>query len=196
MGRHENVCLYNDISPGNPRSLGLVSFCLLSGVSSGCARPVAGPVIEPVGYWSDLFCDWLGTAWGCSRQEVEDGPWCDRLSSLCDWDWTAPSQFSGDDLLLTARPVHHCGPGVPIQVLRLPGQVPSKGVNRPFVANTKQTRAGMTRPNYICICMLLIKTFLYTRLCHIRVQPFRILFFYQRVHEPLSISVFTYVPKI
>ena len=33
------------------------------------------------GYWSNLPCDWLSTAWAYSEQETENGPWsCHHLS--------------------------------------------------------------------------------------------------------------------
>ena len=31
------------------------------------------------GYWSNLPCDWLSTAWAYSEQETENGPWSHRL---------------------------------------------------------------------------------------------------------------------
>ena len=30
------------------------------------------------GYWSNLSCDWLSTAWAYSEQETENGPWIGR----------------------------------------------------------------------------------------------------------------------
>ena len=38
------------------------------------------------GYWSNLSCDWLSTAWAYSKQETENGPWYPRPFSdfTCD----------------------------------------------------------------------------------------------------------------
>ena len=32
------------------------------------------------GYWSNLPCDWLSTAWAYSKQETENGPWWCNVS--------------------------------------------------------------------------------------------------------------------
>ena len=52
----ENVVNMATVPPGP-------IFCLLLGVSSGCARPI-----------SNLACDWLSIVWAYSKQETENGP--------------------------------------------------------------------------------------------------------------------------
>ena len=59
---------------------------------------------------------------------------------------------------------------------------------------TKQMRAGMTRPNYIC--MLLLKNISRYQIMTLTCSAIWNIIFQQRIHEPLSISVFTYIPKI
>ena len=78
-------------------------FCLLIGVSSGCAQPITGQVTSvtwPVigwayyelslaqgklrlcsanhrsGYFNNLACDWLSIVWAYFEQETENRPCC------------------------------------------------------------------------------------------------------------------------
>ena len=67
-------------------------FCFLLAVSLDCAQPIIGHVTKNniclllsvssdyawashrPGYWSNLSCDWRGTAWAYSEQETENRP--------------------------------------------------------------------------------------------------------------------------
>ena len=168
MGRHENVCLYNDICPWKPSVVGARFFlCLVRGGRGLCSagrRP---------GYWSNLSvtemtCPVIGQAppGVALGRRLRTGPGV--------IDFPACATETGQ---------HRCG-SVAMTFCWARGRRTIAGLVYPYSCSgcrvryrrrvwiahlwviTKQTRAGMMRPNYICICMLLIKTFLDTRLCH------------------------------
>ena len=65
------------LAPGNPmseglKSMGLIWTCFLSLAQSKLRLCSAN---HRPGYWSNLPCDWLSTAWAYSEQETENGPW-------------------------------------------------------------------------------------------------------------------------
>ena len=144
------------MSPASPRSLGPVSFCLLSGVGSGCARPG-----RRLGYWSNLSvtevtCPVIGRA----RPGVAPGRWrrMDPCVIGCPDCATETGQHRHGSVAMT-----FCWPldrrttaGLVYPYRCLGCRVRYR--RRVWIAQlwliTKQMRAGMTRPNNICICML------------------------------------------
>ena len=48
------------------------------------------------GYWSNLACDWPSTAWACSEQETENGPWSTMIRHQFD--------MCNIDLYMTLKP--------------------------------------------------------------------------------------------
>ena len=114
-------------------------FCLLSGVGSGCARPVAGP-----GYWSNLLvpevtCHVIGRA----RPRVAPGRRRRTGPGVigCPACATETGQHRRGSVAMTfCWPLDQrttTGLVYPYRCSGCRGPVPSNSVNRPFVANHK-----------------------------------------------------------
>ena len=126
------------MSPGSPRSPGPISFCFLSGVGSGCARPVAGRVIKVI----------------CRLLRRRTGPGV----IVCPAWATVTGQHRYGSVAMT-----FCWPLDPRTTAGLVYPYRCSGCRaryrrRVWIAHlwliTKQARAGMTLPNYICMLLL------------------------------------------
>ena len=96
-----NVCIHTSIHSLYSATKSGPIFCLLLRVSSDYAQPITGQVTSlaqsklrlcsanhRTGYWRNLSCDWLSTAWAYSEQETENGPICLLLPVISD-NWAA-----------------------------------------------------------------------------------------------------------
>ena len=122
-----NICCGQSDGQGLiPRSPRPVSFCLLSGVGSGCARPVAGRVIEVTCRLLKWLVLWLaGCGLGLHRAR---GACCDRLSS--------PQALHRPS---HTRHSHHAGSGVGCVMYILEGTKRSSGPAGNFARNSRRT---------------------------------------------------------